>query len=370
MAYASVVLESAERWDEPPKVAVLVSGLKLPVYDSDGAFIAEQFSSNPAWVVLDTLRRSGWGLDEIDVTSFARAAAYCDAPIAAVDLYGNAIMLPRFACNLVLQKRRAAGDVVRGVRNSARLLLTYGGAGKLELRMENSLALERPTKPAWSNAPEVVEGGWPSYEFGDGSNGISGILRNANSEPSVRLYSRSMADTPNRLTVEFQDSLNEYQQDSFSLVDPDDVARSGQEVASPVQAMGIANFDQASRIVKLNLDKSLRGNIYKFDTSEVPGDSTGRPDGDVPQRGFVRQPFRVLKMAPGTIIGSRNSRHRFMRIRGGQQWADDGWGGRRQGSAGRSSTLGDQLDGQWRRSVWRSEPATTAPTGRRRRACR
>jgi len=40
----------------------------------------------------------------------------------------------------------------------------------------------------------------------------------------VRLYTRSTADTPNRLTVEFQDSLNEYQQDSFSLVDPEDVA--------------------------------------------------------------------------------------------------------------------------------------------------
>ena len=47
-----------------------------------------------------------------------------------------------------------------------------------------------------------------------------------------------MADTPNRFTVEFQDALNEYQQDSFSLVDPDDVARSGQEVAAPLAALG------------------------------------------------------------------------------------------------------------------------------------
>src|SRR5258705_10185405 len=99
MAYASVVVPNRlNDGTSLPKVGVLVWGLKLRVYGSDGAFVAEQFSSNPAWVVLDTLRRSGWGLDEIDVTSFARAAAYCDEPIAALDLYGNAITLPRFAC--------------------------------------------------------------------------------------------------------------------------------------------------------------------------------------------------------------------------------------------------------------------------------
>ena len=35
----------------------------------------------------------------------------------------------------------------------------------------------------------------------------------------MRVFSRSMAETPNRFSVEFQDALNEYQQDSFSLVD-------------------------------------------------------------------------------------------------------------------------------------------------------
>src|SRR5215471_13764101 len=336
MAYASVVVPNRlNDGTSLPKVAVLAQGLRLPVYATDGAFAGEQFSANPAWVVLDMLRRAGWGLDEIDVASFAQSAAFCDERIDALDLYGNAITLPRFECNLVLQKRKAAGDVVRSVRNAARLMLTYGNAGKLELRMENSLALERPAKPAWSNATEVLEGGWPSYEFGEGE-----ILRNANGEPSVRLYSRSTADTPNRWTVEFQDSLNEYQQDSFSLVDPDDVARSGQEVAAPLPASGIANFDQASRILKLNLDKSVRGNSYiEFDTSVK---CLGIRPGDLItvtylKEGFLRQPFRVLKMAPG-------ANHRTTRITA--QIHDDSWyedsngqvtsggGGRRQGSAG------------------------------------
>jgi len=66
----------------------------------------------------------------VQIASFASAAAYCDENIQALDLYGNEIELPRFQCNLVLQRRRSTGDVIRGVRTTARLLLSYG-AGQL-----------------------------------------------------------------------------------------------------------------------------------------------------------------------------------------------------------------------------------------------
>jgi len=48
--------------------------------------------------------------------SFATAAGYCGEPIAALDLYGNAITVPRFECNLILKSRRTAADVIRGIR--------------------------------------------------------------------------------------------------------------------------------------------------------------------------------------------------------------------------------------------------------------
>jgi hypothetical protein len=341
MAYLSVVVPNRiSNGTSLPKVTVLVQGQKLPVYGADGSYSGEQFSGNPAWVLLDILRRAGWSLAEVEVTSFAAAAAYCDEPIDALDLYGNAIQLPRFQCNLVLQNRKSAGDLVRGVRNSARLMLTYGANGALQLRVENSVALEMPAKPAWSNSAEPLDSGWPSYEFGDGSNGFSGIMRKPSGEPSFRVYARGMADTPNRFTVEFQDSLNEYQQDSFSLVDADDVARSGQEVSQTLAAVGIPNFDQAARILKLNLDRSVRGNTYvEFETSVK---SFGIRPGDLItvtylKEGFNRQAFRVLKIAPGT-------NHRISTITA--QIHDDSWyadsngqvtsasGGRRQGSAG------------------------------------
>uniref|UniRef100_Q01Z30 Tip attachment protein J domain-containing protein n=1 Tax=Solibacter usitatus (strain Ellin6076) TaxID=234267 RepID=Q01Z30_SOLUE len=341
MAYLSVVVPNRINNGETlPKVAVLAQGLKLPVYAGDGTPNGEQFSSNPAWVLLDVLRRAGWSLAEIDIASFAASAAYCDQQIAALDLYGNPITLPRFECNLALQKRKSAGDLVRGVRNAARLLLTYGANGALQCRVQNSMALEMPSKPSWSNATEVCNGGWPSYEFGDGSNGFSSIARKANGDPSFRLYSRSMADAPNRFSVEFQDALNEYQQDSFSLVDADDVACSGQEISQTLAAVGLPNFDQAARILKLNLDRSVRGNTYvEFETSVR---SFGIRPGDLItvtylKEGFIRQAFRVLKLAPGM-------NHRVTTVTA--QIHDDSWyadsngqvasasGGRRQSSAG------------------------------------
>jgi hypothetical protein len=94
------------------------------------------------------------------------------------------------------------------------MYLTYGPAGVLQANVENTIALESPSQPAWSNSTELLNGGWPTYEFGDGSYGFSGIMRKASGASTVVVTSRSIADTPNCMSVEFQDALNGYQQDS------------------------------------------------------------------------------------------------------------------------------------------------------------
>ena len=304
MAYLSVVVPNQlNNGTSLPSVEVLVQGLSVPVYGADGTYIGDQFSSNPAWILLDVLRRSGWAASEIDITSFAAVAAYCDEGIAANDMNGNPITLPRFQCNLLLQNRRSAGDVVRGIRNCARMYLTYGPGGLLQAKVENTIALEKPSPQAWSNSSESLNGGWPSYEFGDGSNGFSGIMRKANGAASVVLTSRSIADTPNCMSVEFQDALNGYQQDSYEMVDPDDVALTGQTTSATLMALGLPQYDQASRILKFNLDKSILGNTYiAFQTSVK---AFGVAPGDLItvtyfKEGFLRQPFRVLKISPAT----------------------------------------------------------------------
>ncbi|HKW96960.1 MAG TPA: phage tail protein [Bryobacteraceae bacterium] len=302
MAALSVVVPNqVSDGNNLPHIKVLLEGLKLPIYAIDGSFTGIQFTNNPAWMLLDILRRCGWELDEIDVTSFAAAAAYADQPIQTQDLHGNPITVARFACNLALTTRRAAGDLIRGIRNTARLFLTYGSGGLLQLRVENTFSLQQPTKPAWSNSTSQFNGGWPSYEFGDGSSGGSGIARRSSGEPSVRVWSRNITDTPNRFSVEFQDALNEYQQDSYSLVDVEDVQTTGQEITAPLTALGIPNYDQAARILKFNLDRSIRGNVYvEFETSVK---ALGLQPGDLItltylKEGFTRQAFRIIKIAP------------------------------------------------------------------------
>jgi hypothetical protein len=320
MALLSVVVPNGVSEGKTlPRVVVFLDGLKLPVYNTIGYYLGEIFSRNPAWIILDILRRCGWTPPEIDLASFATAAGYCDEDIASTDLYGNPVMIPRYSANLAIRRRRSAADLLRGVRNCAGLYLTYGPAGLLELRVEERISIQQALKPLGSNSISQLSGGWPAYEFGDGTGGYSGIARRANGESSVRLWFRSTAESPNRYTLEFQDEFNEYQQDSLSLVDIQDAIQGGQEVSAVLPALGVSNFHQAARLILRQLNKSLRGNLYiQFETSVR---AVGLRPGDIitvtyVKEGLLRQPFRIQRIAPGP-------NHRSAVIEA--QIHDDGW---------------------------------------------
>jgi len=123
------------------------------------------------------------------------------------------------------------------------------------------------------------------------------------------------------------------------VADADDVTLCGQEITASLNAIGLPNNDQAGRILQLNLNKSVLGNTYiEFQTSVK---SFGVRPGDIItvtylKEGFTRQPFRILKIAPGI-------NHRVTTITA--QIHDDAWyadsngqptsatGGRRQSDA-------------------------------------
>ena len=338
MAFLSVVVpNSISNGNTLPRINVLVQGLKLEQFDSTGASTGLAFTNNPAWVLLDVLRRSGWTEADCDLVSFATAAAYCGTPIQTKDLYGNIVLTPRFECNLVLQNRKSAAEVVKGIRMGSSLMLTFGNSGMLTLRIENTLALQQPSLPDGSNSTNQLNGGWPAYEFSDGSATFSGILRKPNEDAWIRLYSKSGADVANRLTTEFQDEYNDYQQDSLSLVDVDDSLLTGREVTAAFPALGMPNFDQATRMLELQLAKTLSGNTFVEFATTVRG--VGILPGDLIsvtylKEGLQRQPFRVVKLAPGL---------NYQTVLVTAQWHDDGWyttggasaaGGRRPGGAG------------------------------------
>ncbi|HZS55933.1 MAG TPA: phage tail protein [Bryobacteraceae bacterium] len=282
-------------------VEVLMQGQQLDSFNSDGSLATTGYTNNPAWVILDLLRRSGWSLNEMNLSTFAAAAAFCQELINTTDLNGNPLQVPRYECNLIITKRQSVATVVRGIRVAASLMLRYGATGLLELLPETTLQAQQPNLPDGSNSTEMLDGGWPAYEFSDGSGPFSGIMRDSKGASTVRLTSRSIIETSNRLTVEFQDENNEYQQDSLSLVNSDDSALIGYEISSHSTAMGIANFSQATRVLLRQLDKLTDGNVFvQFQTSFRalkirPGDLITLT---YFKEGFTRTPFRVVKLSP------------------------------------------------------------------------
>ena len=298
MAYLSVVVPNrVNDGTSVPSVQVLMQGLKLPQFDSAGSYLGEQFSDNPAWVLLDVIRRCGYSLEEVDAASFARAAAYAGTLITTQDPLGGEVELPRFQCNFALKQRRSAGEIVRALRNSCRMYLVLNSAGKLEVRVEDTFAVQQSSKPAGSNAVATYAGGWPAYEFDAAS-----IARNADGSSSVRMSSRGAQDVANRLSVEFQDAFNQYQHDSLSLSDGDDVDLRGQEVAAAWDAVGITTFNQAARMLLLGLNRGVEGNVFvEFSTSVK---ALGLMPGDLitvtyAKENLNRTPFRITRIVPG-----------------------------------------------------------------------
>lgn len=284
-----------------PKVEVLLEGMQLARYDADGNPLDAAFSSNPAWVVLDLLRRSGWDESEINLRSFGETAIYCDEFIPAVTPDGQTVNTPRFQVNLALLQRKSLNDVLRGLRISASLLLTVDESGKIRLAPESTLGLQSPTKSDVSNSTAPIGSGWPAYEFGDGLNGFSGILRKDDGRSSFRIWRRSTAETPNRLSAEFQDAFNQYQQDSLSVVDFDDAGAQGFELSASSGALGLPHYDQAARILRLQVQKNVAGNRYvDFETTVQ---AIGLRPGDLialshEREGLDRALYRVLRLTP------------------------------------------------------------------------
>ena len=301
MAYLSVVVpNSINNGTSIPSVQVLMQGLKLWQCDASGNYLGAQFSSNPAWVLLDVLMRAGYSFAEIDTSSFAVAAAYADQLLSVDDPVGGSVQVPRFQCNFALKESSSIGELIRSLRNGARVYLVLNTAGLLEARIENTFALQQPALPANSNALTQFNGGWPAYEFGSGS-----IARNSDGSASVKLSSKGAQDTPNRLTIEFQDSFNQYQQDSLSLADEDDIDLCGQEIPTTWDAVGISTFDQAARMLLLGLNRAIEGNLFiQFETSVK---ALGLLPGDLitvtyPKENLVRTPFRVQKITSGPSL--------------------------------------------------------------------
>jgi hypothetical protein len=168
--------------------------------------------------------------------------------------------------------------------------------------VEGTLAAQQPAPMAHSNAMSELNGGWPSFEANDGSTGTCTIAADKNGDIALELSCEPTSAVTNRLTVEFQDPENDYLNGSLSLVDLDDIARAGSEVAGIFRGVGLPSLTQAQRVLSKELAKGIDGNLYAQFTTTVMG--LGMQPGDLiaitsADYALTRAPFRVLRLSPG-----------------------------------------------------------------------
>jgi hypothetical protein len=315
-----------------PTIEVLAQGLVLQQYDEQGKPLAPFFTSNPAWALLDMLKRCGWQDNELDIPSFASAALLLGQTVPVPARGDPAVAEPRATFNYALLDRKPAIDIIRGLRQGAELLLRLNEQGQISMIVEGTIGNQQPVQAVHSNATSPLNGGWPSFEANDGSTGDCTILADKQGDIDLRLFCQPTSQTPNRLTVEYQDSRNDYVNGSLSLVDVDDVARAGSEIPGICRALGIPSQSQAERVLSKELARGVDGNLFaEFSTTVKglgmqPGDIITLTSGDYE---LAQAPFRVLRLSAGL---------NFETVTVLAQTHDDGWYGN--GTAVSSSSTG------------------------------
>jgi hypothetical protein len=300
MAFLSLVVPNkVSDGKSTPKVEILMKGIRLPVLDAGGALVTTAWSSNPVWIICDILRRSGWQLGELNLASFSASADYCDSLVPAVDANGVSRQVKRFETNLVLRRRYSVAELLRGIRVGALLRLGLDAQGRLYIAPESTLAQQQPAKPLGSNADAPLLGGWAAYEFDDGKYGKTGLLLKPDGNADFHVFSQPSHESPNRVSAEIQDALNEFRQDSFTLADTEDIAERRQEIQQTLPVLGLPNLPQAIRVGQTWLNKAIGGNIFvRFRTSLRgvhlrPGDLIALT---YEKHGFDRSIFRIQEI--------------------------------------------------------------------------
>ena len=120
-----------------PKIQAKVQGRKISTFDGSSNETTGQFSSNPAFILIDYLRNSTFGkgvaLSSIDIPSFFTASQVCDATVT----YHGSTTGKLIECNAVLDSKVKVIDNVKKLLTGMRGLLSYS-QGKYKLVVETT----------------------------------------------------------------------------------------------------------------------------------------------------------------------------------------------------------------------------------------
>ena len=120
-----------------PKIQAKVQGRKISTFDGSDNETTGQFSSNPAFILIDYLRNSTFGkgvaLSSIDIPSFFTASQVCDSTVT----YHGSTTGKLIECNAVLDSKAKVIDNVKKLLLGMRGLLSYQ-QGKYRLVVETT----------------------------------------------------------------------------------------------------------------------------------------------------------------------------------------------------------------------------------------
>lgn len=312
-----------------PRIRVLCDGPLVRVY-SDPVTFTDQFSTNPAWVLMDQLVWSGWTYSALDIQTFINASTFYDGTItyngisgycnvevdgitvdwvsgndfstliAGQNIYilgilktintvvsstkltitagfggfkNNVTFLAagpnshaRFKIGLGLSQRTSASDVIRQVRTACRsILIPSPTTGLLQLIPEQTLAQQQSAPISGSNYNTAISSLMPDGTVANGyvawKFDYSSILGGSGSAKStLTIDPLDNKSGPNKLSFQFTDEDNQFQQDSLTYTDAVDIIRVGKPIEGTIAANGLMNYDQAERVAAVFIAKNYRGN--------------------------------------------------------------------------------------------------------------
>jgi len=255
-------------WTSGPPGTIQFSTSGVANGTGTGGYIQyEEYTENAAWVLADILDWTRYTYADLDIPSWADAAAKVAAR----------------PCALSIRNRRSAQEIIRALRQAYGFLLIQDAAtGKLKLKVKGTLADQQPTTQTGSNYNTAVSSvtaagastnGYVAYRFDADS-----ILKR-DQPTSLRILNRAAADAPNKITVEFQDRTADYAMSQLSVLESDDVGRmGGQEISGGlvVAPEGLTSYADAMRAARVGYAEVHRGNVnadtrgtdyYEWETS-------------------------------------------------------------------------------------------------------
>jgi len=121
-----------------PKVQAIVQGRKISTFDNSSNETLNQFSSNPAFCLLDYLRNERFGkglaLTDIDIPSFFQASQVCETQVTP---FSGSSQINLFDCNAVLDTSKKVINNVRDLIKGMRGFMPYV-EGKYKLIIETT----------------------------------------------------------------------------------------------------------------------------------------------------------------------------------------------------------------------------------------